>query len=218
MAKKLVNKITIVGCGPGSKKYITGYALRCIKKADAIFGSRRLLDSFSDAEANKYAISKNYKLLIKKIVSLSKNNNVVVLVSGDPGFFSYAKLIIDKVGVENCEVIPGISSVQLAFASIGRTWSDACFVSLHGRKSGLSTLIKKVKENKKVAVLTDASNNLKIIAKSLLNEGLKDRKLFVCENLSLDKERIREFDVSSIQKVEARGLNVVIIIDENKSE
>ncbi|MFQ5715076.1 MAG: precorrin-6y C5,15-methyltransferase (decarboxylating) subunit CbiE [Candidatus Scalinduaceae bacterium] len=212
MAKKLLNKITIVGCGPGSKKYVTGYARQRIKKAEVIIGSRRLLELFSDVEAEKFTINKNYKLLITRITSLSISNKVVVLVSGDPGFFSYAKLIIDKVGVENCEVIPGISSVQLAFASIGKTWNDACFISMHGRKAEISTLIKKVKGHSKVAVLTDNTNNLKLIANGLLNEGLKDRKIYICENLSLDKQRIREFDAFSAQKARIRGLNVIIIL------
>lgn len=214
MAKKLVNKITIVGCGPGSRKYITAYAVQNIKKADVLIGSIRLLDLFAEVEADKYILNKNYILLLKRIVALSKRNKVVVLVSGDPGFFSYAKLIVDKVGIDNCEIIPGISSVQLAFAAIGRTWSDACFLSLHGRKGELSTLVKKVKDHKKVVVLTDKSNNLKLIAKSLLDEGLKDKKIYVCENLSLKNQRIREFKVSSIQKVQVRDLNIIIILDD----
>jgi precorrin-6y C5,15-methyltransferase (decarboxylating) CbiE subunit len=136
-------------------------------------------------------------------------------VSGDPGFFSYAKLIIDKIGIENCEVIPGISSVQLAFAKIGRTWNDACFMSLHGRTGKLSSVVKKITENGKVAVLTDNSNNVKLIARKLLDAGLKDRKIYVCENLTLEKERIREFDVSSILKIQVRDLNVIIFLDED---
>ncbi len=214
MAKKLTNKITIVGCGPGSTKYITGYAKQSIKKADVLIGSGRLLDLFPEIAADKYTLNKNYKLLLNRINTLSKRNKVVVLVSGDPGFFSYAKLIIDKVGIENCEVIPGISSVQLAFASIGVTWSDACFVSLHSRRDELSKLMKKVKEHKKVAVLTDNFNNPELISKCLLNEGLKDRKIYVCENLSLKNERIREFKASSLQKIKVRGLNVIIILDD----
>lgn len=214
MAKKLVNKITIVGCGPGSKKYITGYALQCVKKADVLIGSGRLLDLFPDSEADKYTLNNNYKLLLKRIISLSKSNIVVVLVSGDPGFFSYAKLIIEKVGIENCDVVPGISSVQLAFASIGATWNDACFVSLHGRKGELPTLIRKVRNYRKVAVLTDKSNNLKLIAKSLLNAGLRNKKIFVCENLSLKGERIRELKVTSIQRVKVKALNLIIILDD----
>lgn len=215
MAKEIVNKVTIVGCGPGSKKYLTGYVQQQINNAEVLIGSRRLLSLFPDAEADTFVLNNNYKLLITRIVSLRKRKKVVVLVSGDPGFFSYAKLIIDKIGIENCEVIPGISSVQLAFAKIGRTWNDACFMSLHGRTGNLSSVVKKITENKKVAVLTDNSNNVKLIARILLDAGLKDRKIYVCENLSLDKERIREFDVSSMLKIQIRDLNVIIFLDED---
>ena len=215
MAKKIVNKVTIVGCGPGSKKFITGYAMQQIINAEVLIGSRRLLSLFPDADADTYVLSNNYKLLITRIVSLSKKRKkVVVLVSGDPGFFSYSKLIVDKLGVEKCEVIPGISSIQMAFAKIGRTWNDACFMSLHGRSGKLASVVKKITDNEKVAVLTDNSNNVKLIAKKLLETGVKERKIFVCENLSLEEERIREFDVSSILKIRVSDLNVIIFLDE----
>jgi precorrin-6y C5,15-methyltransferase (decarboxylating) CbiE subunit len=215
LAKKIVNKVTIVGCGPGSKKYLTGYAMQQISSAEVLIGSRRLLSLFPDADADTYILNNNYKLLITRIVSLSRRKKVVVLVSGDTGFFSYAKLIIDKIGIEKCEVIPGISSVQLAFAKIGITWNDACFMSLHGRSGKLAAVVKKITENEKVAVLTDNSNNVKLIARKLLDAGLKDRKIYVCENLSLEKERIREFDASSILKIQVRDLNVIIFLDED---
>ena len=216
MAKKILNKVTIVGCGPGSKKFITGYAMQQIINAEVLIGSRRLLALFPDADADTYVLSNNYKLLITRIVSLSKKKKkVVVLVSGDPGFFSYSKLIVDKLGVEKCEVIPGISSVQMAFAKIGRTWNDACFMSLHGRSAKLASVVKKITDNEKVAVLTDNSNNVKLIAKKLLETGVKNRKIFVCENLSLEEERIREFDVSSIMRIRVSDLNVIIFLDED---
>ena len=215
MAKKIVNKVTIVGCGPGAKKYLTGYAMQQIIHAEVLIGSRRLLSLFPDADADTYVLSNNYKLLITRIVSLNKKKKkVVVLVSGDPGFFSYSKLIVDKLGAEKCEVIPGISSVQLAFAKIGRTWNDAYFMSLHGRSGKLAAVVKRISDNDKVAVLTDSANNVKLIAKKLLENGVKERKIFVCENLSLEKERIREFDVSSILKIRVSDLNVVIFLDE----
>jgi len=215
LAKKIVNKVTIVGCGPGSKKFITGYAMQQIINAEVLIGSRRLLSLFPDADADTYVLSNNYKLLITRIVSLSKKRKkVVVLVSGDPGFFSYSKLIVDKLGVEKCEVIPGISSIQMAFAKIGRTWNDACFMSLHGRSGKLASVVKKITDNEKVAVLTDNANNVKLIAKKLLETGVKERKIFVCENLSLEEERIREFDVSSILKIRVSDLNVIIFLDE----
>ncbi len=214
MAKKNLIKVTIIGCGPGSKKYLTGYALQQINSAEVLIGSRRLLSLFPDTDAETYLLNNDYKLLVTRIVSLSKKKKVVVLVSGDPGFFSYAKLIIDKIGIGNCEVVPGISSVQLAFAKIGRTWNNACFTSLHGRAGKLASVVKKIMENEKVAVLTDNSNNVKLIARKLLDIGMKERKVYVCENLSLENERIREFDVSSILKIRVRDLNVIIFLDE----
>jgi precorrin-6B methylase 1 len=63
-------------------------------------------------------------------------------------------------------------------------------------------------------VLTDKATNLKLIANGMLDEGLKGRKIYVCENLSLDKERIRMFDVSSVQKVRVSELNVIIILND----
>ena len=79
-------------------------------------------------------------------------------------------------------------------------------------------VIRKVRDHEKVAVLTDNSNNVKLIARRLLDEGLKGRKVYVCENLSLDKEMIREYDVSSLLRVQVKGLNVIIILDEDSSE
>jgi len=194
---------------------MTWYALQQINSAEVLIGSRRLLSLFPDTEADTFILNNNYKVLITRIVSLRKKKNIVVLVSGDPGFFSYAKLIIDKIDIENCEVIPGISSVQMAFAKIGRSWNDACFMSLHGRTAKLASVVKKIMENDKVAVLTDNSNNVKLIARKLLEAGLKERKIYICENLSLDEERIRKFDVSSILKIQVRDLNVIIFLDED---
>jgi precorrin-6B methylase 1 len=88
-------------------------------------------------------------------------------------------------------------------------------MSLHGRTGKLASVVKKIMENEKVAVLTDNSNNVKLIARKLLDAGLKDRKIYVCENLSLEKERIRKFDVSSILKIQVRDLNVIIFLDED---
>jgi len=88
-------------------------------------------------------------------------------------------------------------------------------MSLHGRSGKLAAVVKKITENEKVAVLTDNSNNVKLIARKLLDAGLKDKKIYVCENLSLEKERIREFDVSSILKIRVSDLNVIIFLDED---
>lgn len=214
MAKKLKNSITIVGCGPGAMKYITPVSIEYINKANVLIGSKRLLNMFPDAKAEKIAIDKNYISLLKKIVLLSKTNNVVVLVSGDPGFYSFARLIIERVGIDNCNVIPGISSAQYAFASIGMTWHDAHFTTIHGRQENMDELVKAVKKHDKVAILTDRRSSLRNFARELLSADITKRKIFVCENLSLPDEQITEFTPASLQNAEVKGLNVVIVVNE----
>lgn len=211
MAEYYRNKIIIVGCGPGLKTYISPKALYNIKKADILVGSRRLLKLFPGVDAEKILLEKNYKVLINKIVQWSFAKQVVVLVSGDPCFFSYTKLIIKKMGREFCTIIPGISSIQLAFAAIGENWDDACFISLHGRSAQYRELIQKVKDHNKVVIMTDHKNTPAVIAYQLLKAGIRERIVFVCENLSLPNERIRELDLASAAHIKTNGSSVVII-------
>ncbi len=211
MAEYYRNKIIIVGCGPGLKTYISPKALYNIKKADILVGSRRLLKLFPGVDAEKILLEKNYKVLINKIVQWSFAKQVVVLVSGDPCFFSYTKLIIKKMGREFCTIIPGISSIQLAFAAIGENWDDACFISLHGRSAQYGELVQKVREHNKVGIMTDHKNTPAVIANQLFKAGVRERTVFVCENLSLPNERIRELDLVSAAYIKTNGQSVVII-------
>ncbi|MBM4055300.1 MAG: precorrin-6y C5,15-methyltransferase (decarboxylating) subunit CbiE [Planctomycetes bacterium] len=211
MADELRNSIIIVGCGPGIKSYISPKALYNIKKADILVGSRRLLKLFPDTSAKRIILEKNYKLLLKNIANWSFTRQVVVLVSGDPCFFSYTKMLVKKFGRESCIIIPGLSSIQLAFAAIGESWEDAVFASVHGRSSGYAELVKKIKENDKVAVLTDKVNTPAKIATKLIEAGIRKRQMFICENLSLPNETIHETDVQSAVNLNANGSSVVII-------
>ena len=211
MVKSYKNKVIVVGCGPGLKAYISPKALYNIKKADILLGSRRLLKLFPNINAKKIIIEKNYKIMVDRIAGWRSSLQVVVLVSGDPCFFSYAKMIVKKMGSESCIIIPGISSIQLAFAAIGESWDDASFISLHGRNTGYAQLIKKVRDYSKVGVLTDQKNTPAIIARRLLEGGIRDRRMFVCESLSLPEERIREMDLTSTVNIKTHGATVVII-------
>ena len=201
--------ITIVGCGPGHKGYITRIGTEKIKDADVLVGSKRLLGIFPEIKAERILLGKDYKSLADKIYDLKKDK-VVILVSGDPGFFSLAKILIKRIGIDNCTVIPGISSVQLAFARIGENWNDARFVSLHGRDEELDDLTQIIKQNEKVAVLTDDINNPSKIAKLLVHNKITERKTYIFENLTLENEYIHELDIISMCDVDVKGMNVVV--------
>ncbi|MEK6738856.1 MAG: precorrin-6y C5,15-methyltransferase (decarboxylating) subunit CbiE [Planctomycetota bacterium] len=211
MAKHDKNKVIIVGCGPGLKAYIHPKAIYNIKKADVLVGSRRLLKLFPHVGAEKIILEKNYTVLVNRIADWRGAKQVVVLVSGDPCFFSYTKMIVKKIGRQACAIIPGISSIQLAFAAIGESWDDACFVSLHGRDIEYAQLIRKVRSFEKVGILTDQQNTPSVIARRLLDGGIRKRSMFVCENLSLPDERILEVSLAAAVTIKANGAAVVII-------
>jgi precorrin-6Y C5,15-methyltransferase (decarboxylating) len=77
---------------------------------------------------------------------------VVVLASGDPGFFGIVRALAERFGPERLRVDPGVSSVATAFARLGLPWDDAVVVSAHGRD--VRTAVNVCRSHPKVAVLT----------------------------------------------------------------
>ncbi len=117
--------ITIVGCGPGSPDFLTVAALNAVEEAEVLVGAQRLLDLFPASNAERFVLGAGIGSALDEILERFIEKRVAVLVTGDPGLYSFAKLVIERFGRENCRIIPGISSVQCAFASIGTDWADA---------------------------------------------------------------------------------------------
>ena len=82
--------------------------------------------------------------------------DVVVLASGDPGYFGVVRAVRRAVRPRPVEVLPALSSVALAFGRAGHEWDDAVVVSAHGRDP--REALAAVRSQPKVAVLTDADD------------------------------------------------------------
>ncbi len=202
-------KLTIVGCGPGSREYLTRAAEQAVGQAEVIVGSPGLLALFPEATGEKVAIEKVYERL-QTVCSIYKEKKTVLLVTGDPGIHSMARLVIERLGRQNCVVIPGISSVQLAFARAGLVWDEAQVVSCHGSEVGN---VRRVAESRShVAILTDDRNPPSKIAEELLTHCGPARSVVLCERLSLPGEKIQEMTLGALKGVNASGPNIVIII------
>ena len=202
-------KLTIVGCGPGSKEYLTAAAERIVDEADVIVGSPGLLALFPEARGEKLAIEDVYKRL-EKVGQIYRQKKTVLLVTGDPGVHSMARLAIERLGRENCEVVPGISSVQLAFARAGLVWDEARVVSYHGGEGGNIREIVNTKAH--VAILTDGKSTPAKIAEELLEHCRPGRPVILCERLSLPGEKIKEMTLQALKDVAADSPNIVILV------
>ncbi|MDD4601891.1 Cobalamin biosynthesis bifunctional protein CbiET [bioreactor metagenome] len=181
--------ITVVGIGPGSPDYLLPVAYRTIKNATVLVGSKRALDAFATDTVNKKVIDGDIEGVIAFIKDHLLTDDVVVMVSGDPGFYSMLGALKARFLKSQITVIPGISSAQLAYARIGEVWQDSLLTSLHGREQHSDSL--KYEVNKKLGILTDGVNNPQRIAQRLIALGWpEDSHVWLCEYLSYENERI----------------------------
>ncbi|MDX9797478.1 MAG: precorrin-6y C5,15-methyltransferase (decarboxylating) subunit CbiE [Bacteroidales bacterium] len=206
----MMNKIYVVGGGPGNIDYIIPIGMKKIKEADIVVGGKRNLDSIDIKGKEIFIIKNNLNDVIDFIKKNYIDKKLVVILSGDPGFYGmleYLKRYFDK---EMLDVIPGISSIQYLFSKIGESWNDSFFCSLHGRDVDIVDIVKK---NRKVGVLMDNKMKPEIVAQILLDAGIKEKTIYLGQDLSYKNEKIIVGTVYDISKITSNGLCAMVIID-----
>jgi cobalt-precorrin-7 (C5)-methyltransferase len=190
------HRITVIGIGPGSPDYLTPIAARAIARATVLVGGRRALAAFAPPGAETHTIGRDIAAALDYIGRRLADNDVAVLVSGDPGFHSLLPSLSRAFGPGRIDVIPGVSSLQLAFARLAVPWQDAVLVSLHGRDGDQAALA--YAPGKKLALLTDAANSPRAIAAGLIARGWPPATaVWLCADLSYPHERIEATDLAA---------------------
>ncbi|HEB72164.1 MAG TPA: precorrin-6y C5,15-methyltransferase (decarboxylating) subunit CbiE [Nitrospirae bacterium] len=205
-----MDKITIVGCGPGSAKFMTQAGITAASQADFLVGNRRLLELIDDVKGEKIDTGVNIEKTIECIGQKRKEGRVALLVSGDPGLFSISRQVTQKFGYKACHLIPGISSIQLAFAKLGISWDDALIISAHAADPEVDEA--RAGQNRKIAVLLGRNESVKWIDGFIKRIG-GGRGLFVCENLGLENERFFETTTDKIGALKLASRTIVLLID-----
>jgi precorrin-6Y C5,15-methyltransferase (decarboxylating) len=112
---------------------------------------------------------------------------VVVLASGDPGFFGIVRALGARFGAAALDVRPSSPSVAVAFARLGLSWDDAVVVSAHGRDP--RTAVNVCRAHLKVAVLTGPGAGPAELGAALERSGVA-RELVVASGLGTDAESV----------------------------
>ena len=123
--------------------------------------------------------------------TLAAGHPAVLLASGDPLWFGIGRLLLLQFGPERLRFHPAPSSLQLAFARIGRPWQDAGWISLHGREP--EALASRLQQRPAaLAVLTDPGRGGVAEVRRLLRaSGLEAAyQLWLCERLGHPAERV----------------------------
>lgn len=209
------NKIYIIGIGPGSSEYLTKKAVDTVKTSDYTVGSTRAIDLFDDVN-NKIAF--NVKDLLDKLekgVDLAiEGNTVSILSTGDPGFSGVLNTVLRIANEKNfpeekIEVIPGISSLQLAAARNHIQWDNANVMTFHGREN-IDDILKVINNGKTTIALP--SKKVRDMAQFLLDNGVDEhREVVVCERLSYDDEKIVRSTLKDIANSEFTYMCIMVI-------
>jgi precorrin-6Y C5,15-methyltransferase (decarboxylating) len=197
-------KVTVVGLDGSAP---AGPAAAALAAAQVVAGGRRQLAAVTgllSAGARRVELGADPGEALGALDA--EAGPVVVLASGDPGFFGVLRLVAERLGPE-VEVLPGVSAVAAAFARAGLRWDDAVVTSAHGRAPGPA--VNACRRWPKVAVLTEPGFGPAELGAALA--GL-DRRLVVAERLGTSAERVTTTTPEGAAAAAWDDPNVVVVL------
>lgn len=188
-------KVKLIGTGCGTVSDI---------QAEYVVGSRRLLEGIT---ARKDIATRPEEII--KLLLSSGCENCAVLFSGDTGFYSGARGLLPLLhdqGIE-AEVLPGVSSVQILAARLGRPWQDWVLYSAHGADCDP---VAAVCGGKPAFFLTGGPNGPARLCQELTQAGLGQLPVTVGENLGFEEEAVSILAAQECARKTFAPLNVLL--------
>ena len=208
--------IDVIGTDAGAPASLPAPQQTLLRAAAVIAAPQRLQAALQDwlGDAKPELISSDDpRALVDSLQPRAADQAVVVLASGDPLWFGLGRILCDRIGAERLRFHPAPTSLQLAFARIGRPWQDADWVSLHGRDPEIlaSTLQKRPAA---LAVLTDPNQGgAGTVQQMLRSSGLEaSTDLWLCENLGHPDERVQLIAPGTALPTDLQPLLIALLI------
>lgn len=205
-----MQRVYILGLGLGPAD-LTSAMRELIDSAQVLAGGRRLLNWFTGHPARRLELAGPLGAWLDAVQDAAQTERVVVLASGDPGFFGVAKALVKRLGRDNVSVVPNISAMQAACARLGLQWGNAAHVSLHSSGGVLGKLWRAMSLYELVSVYTKPGLGPAEIAALLSERGQGGWRLHVLEELGSDNERIGSYSPEQAVSVEFSPLSVVLL-------
>ena len=203
--------ITLIGMGSGTPGSLTAQGLAALQGADRILGAKRLLATLPEGcTGNRQALYKPDEILA--CLAAHPDEEIALVYSGDTGFYSGACQLLPMLrafGI-SCRVLPGLSSVQLLAAAVGRPWQDWTLVSAHG------CACDPVAEcltagGKPVFFLTGGAETPASLCGRLAAAGLGDAHVLVGEELGRAEEKILFGTAQEFAQKQFASLSVLLV-------
>lgn len=204
-----MEKVYIVGIGEDGLSGLTDRARRLVEGAGLLIGESHTLALVPEGGGDRLVVGTSLEPAVKRIEA-SPNQKIVILAEGDPLFYGVARYLCDKLGKERFEVVPHVSTMQLAFARVKESWEEAFLTNL--ATHDLESVLDPIRGAEKVGLFTSESYSPSRVAQSLLEHGLDYFTVYVCENLGAPDERVTHGELGEIVGHEFAPLNVMILV------
>ena len=201
--------VTLIGMGSGQPENLTLQGLAALRQADLILGARRLLAVLpAGCTENRAAAYRPDE--VAELLQTSGAENAVLVYSGDTGFYSGASSMMEKLealGVR-ARVLPGLSSIQLLAAALGRPWQEWNLVSAHGRTCDP---VAECMQGRPTFFLTGGSEDPATLCAQLAAEGFGDVQGVVGQCLGTPEEKLFRGSVKELAAGRFNSLSVLLV-------
>lgn len=201
--------VTLIGMGSGQPENLTLQGLAALRQADLILGARRLLAVLpAGCTENRAAAYRPDE--VAELLQTSGAENAVLVYSGDTGFYSGASSMMEKLealGIR-ARVLPGLSSIQLLAAALGRPWQGWNLVSAHGRTCDP---VAECMQGRPTFFLTGGSEDPATLCAQLAAEGFGDVQGVVGQCLGTPEEKLFRGSVKELAAGRFNSLSVLLV-------
>lgn len=201
------NPIYAVGIGPGDTKFHTTKGRLRIANADVVVGFETVTDrvaTLTDADVLPCSYDNQTEVLEQFAERTAAGAAGVAVLWGDPNVSGYQFLGRVENAVDRpVEVIPGISSIQIAASRARIPFEHSTFASLHRRgdvEAELDRLASTADTRHLLVIVRPYDWMPPAIAAGLLERGAApESKALVLEELTLPNEKITRTTLEALQ-------------------
>lgn len=205
-----MEKIFVIGIGDDGLEGLTASARQLILNAEVLIGAEGTLSTIPlNASTQRIEMGGDLDDVVKKITA-NAGKKSVILATGDPLFYGTARFLCDRIGKDRFEVVPHVSSMQLAFARVKESWDEAYLTNLASQS--LELVVEKIRTAQKVGLFTTEKSSPREIAKALLERRIDYFSVYVCENLGSPDECVTQGELSEVASQNFSPLNVMILV------
>jgi precorrin-6y C5,15-methyltransferase (decarboxylating) CbiE subunit len=215
------NKVYIVGVGPGSPEFVTPAARKAIEEADIIVGweiNFLPVKALIDGQKVYLQDAVNYLRVVADAAEEARETGqtIAIVRIGDPcisgGLNGLLKIFHDF----QVEIIPGISSTQIAAAAARINLDESAVISFHEEDEPLEKkqgfMLEAFRRNRHLLILTGKMQRPEETARYLMSHGVSgDTAALVGENFTLKNEKISRGSLKEIAHGHYSWLSIMVV-------